>query len=296
MACKRGKTNEHRGHGSQGIQSPAEEVLLVLYRRVPGLPGVTRGRRADGDVAYLDRLLVPVRHHRAVRRHRHHEPHGRRRGILRGRPARTCVLQRHGDGRGLDERGVVHRHGGYLVPVRLRRPCIRDGLDGRLCAGGAVPRTVPAQVRPVHDSRLPRRALRRQHRAQRGHLRRDPVLIHLRGGADLRRRADHQPLYGLRVRDRCVRRPGRHSRLLVPRRDARGDLDPGGAVHHPDHRLPDAGGLAVDEAYRQPDPADCLRSGAAEGDREGKGAHEGPERARGSRHHEGPRRCGQCRT
>ena len=42
--------------------------------------------------------------------------------------------------------------------------------------------------------------------------------------------------------------PGRHPGVLVPGRHARGDLDAGGAVHHPDHRLPDPGGLAVGEA------------------------------------------------
>ena len=50
-------------------------------------------------------------HHRPVRRHRHHEPHGRCRRILRRGPARAGILQRHGDRRRLDERGLVHRHG-----------------------------------------------------------------------------------------------------------------------------------------------------------------------------------------
>ena len=207
----------------------------------------------------LDRLLVPVRHHRAVRRHRHHEPHRRRGGVLRRGPARAGVLQRHGDRRRLDERGLVHRHGRHAVPLRLRRPRVRHGLDRRLRAGGAVPRAVPAQVRPVHDSRLPRRALRRQHRARDRHLRRDPVLVHLRGGADLRRRPHHQPVHRPGVRRRRVRRPGRHPGVLVPGRHARGDLDAGGAVHHPDHRLPDPGGLAGREAHRHPDPAVRLR-------------------------------------
>ena len=222
-------------------------------------------RRADGHVAQVDRLLVPLRHHRPVRRHRHHEPHRRRGRVLRRGTARAGVLQRHGDRRRLDERGVLHRHGRHALPRRLRRPRVGDGLDRRLRAGGAVPRALPAQVRPVHHSRLPRRALRRQHRAQRRHLRRDPVLVHLRRGADLRRRPDHQPLHRPRVRHRRVRRPRRHPGLLVPGRHARGHLDAGGAVHHPDHRVPDAGGLAVVQAHRQPDPAARLRHGAAEG-------------------------------
>ena len=53
---------------------------------------------------------------------------------------------------------------GTLYLAGLRRPGVRHGLDRRLLPGGAVPRALPAQVRPVHDSRLPRRALRRQHR------------------------------------------------------------------------------------------------------------------------------------
>ena len=110
-------------------------------------------------------------------------------------------------------------------------------------------RALSAQIRPVHDSRLPRRALWRQHRPQRRHFRRDPVLVHLRGRADLRRRHDHQPLHRARVRHRRVRRSRRHPGVLVPGRHARGDLDPGRAVHHSDHRLPDAGGLAVGVKY-----------------------------------------------
>ena len=80
---------------------------------------------------------------------------------------------------------------GTLYLDGLRRTRLRDGLDRRLLPGRAVPRAVPAQVRPVHDSRLPRRALRRPHPAGGRHLRRDPVLVHLRGGADLRRGPHH---------------------------------------------------------------------------------------------------------
>jgi hypothetical protein len=95
---------------------------------------------------------------------------------------------------------------------------------------------------------------------------RHPVLLHLRGGADLRRRASsrrgcHRPA----VRDRRVRRPGRHPGVFLPRRHAGGHLDAGGAVHHPDHRLHDPGGLAVGEADRHADPAGDLRPAAAAG-------------------------------
>jgi len=47
-----------------------------------------------------------------------------------------------------------------------------------------------------------------------------------------------------------VRGPGRHAGVLVPRRHACGDLDAGGAVHHPDHCLPDSRGVAVGQADR----------------------------------------------
>ncbi len=39
--------------------------------------------------------------------------------ILRRRPARAGVLQRHGDGRRLDVGGLVRRHGRHSVPARL---------------------------------------------------------------------------------------------------------------------------------------------------------------------------------
>ena len=87
----------------------------------------------------------------------------------------------------------------------------------------------------------------------------DPVLLHLRGGADLRRRPDHHAAVGPGLRDRHLRRPGRHPGVLVPGRHARGDLDAGGAVHHPDHCLHDPGGLAVGEADRRAGAAGDLR-------------------------------------
>ena len=62
---------------------------------------------------------VPVRDDRAVRGHRHHEPHRGRRRVLRGGPPRTGLFQRHGDRRRLDERRVVYRHGGDAIPRRL---------------------------------------------------------------------------------------------------------------------------------------------------------------------------------
>ncbi len=125
------------------------------------------------------------------------------------------------------------------------------------------------------------------------HLRRDPVLVHLRGGADLRRRPDHDAPDRRRVRGRHLPRPRRHSGLLVPGRHARGDVDAGRAVHHPDRRLHDPGGLAVGEADRHPDAADRLRQAAREGHGARGEVHQGPEGARGPRHLQGARRRGE---
>jgi cation/acetate symporter len=72
-------------------------------------------------------------------------------------------------------------------------------------------------------------------------------------------------LSGLAVRDRHLRRPRRHPGVLVPGRHACGDLDAGGAVHHPDHCLHDPGGVAVGEADRRAGAAGRLRLPAAEG-------------------------------
>ena len=161
-------------------------------------------------------------------------------GILRRRTARAGVLQRHGDRRRLDERGVVHRHGRHAVPLRLRRPRVRHGLDRRLLPGGAVPRAVSAQVRPVHDSRLSRRALRRQHRPQRSAS--SPRSC-ARSSTSWRRSTASA--------SSPAASPGSSSASACSSAWAAswcarcsaacgGHVDAGRAVHHPDHRLPDA--------------------------------------------------------
>jgi hypothetical protein len=73
----------------------------------------------------------------AVRRHRLHVEDGGRRRVLRRRPARARPVQRHGDRRRLDVGRQLHRHGRHALPVRLRRPRLRAGLDRRLLPGGA---------------------------------------------------------------------------------------------------------------------------------------------------------------
>ena len=167
------------------------------------------------------------------------------------------------------------------------------GWTGGYVPGRAVPGAVPAQVRAVHDSRLPGRALRRQHPALHRHRHRHPLLVHVRGGADLRRRPDHDAPGRRVVRGRHLPRPRRHPGVLVPGRDARGDVDAGGAVHHPDRRLHDPGGLAVGEAHRRAGAAARLRQGAGEGDRPRRGPDQGSEGARGPRHLQGARRRGE---
>jgi cation/acetate symporter len=104
------------------------------------------------------------------------------------------------------------------------------------------------------------------------------------GRANLRRGTDHQPLHRARVRHRRVRRSRRHSGVLVPGRHARGHLDAGCAVHHSDHRLSDAGGLAVVKYTGNPVPQLGLRAGAAEGDRARESADQRSERDRGAQY------------
>ena len=90
-------------------------------------------------------------------------------------------------------------------------------------------------------------------------------LVHLRDGADHRHR--HHRCARLRhpLRHRRLGRPARHPALLDARRHARRDLDPGGAVHRADHRLPGAGLLDVERPGPRPDPAVRLRRGGAGG-------------------------------
>ncbi len=199
----------------------------------------------SGCRATLDRLRLPVRHHRALRRHRHHEPHRRRGRVLRGRPARPGLLQRHGDRRRLDERGLVHRHGRHAVPAPASTawPSSWAGpaatawwrsSSRRTCASSASSRSPTSSARATAAT--------------------SPRIIGIFAAILCSFTYVVAQIYGVgiitsalhraRVRDRRVRRPGRHPGLLVPRRHARGHVDAGGAVHHPDHRLPDPGGLA----------------------------------------------------
>ena len=97
-------------------------------------------------------------------------------------------------------------------------------------------------------------------------------------------------LTGVQFEIRHLPGAGRHSGVLVPRRDARGDVDAGCAVHHPDRRLHDPGRLAVGEADRRSDSADHLRQAAREGDGARGEVHQGSEGAAGARDLQGARR------
>ena len=172
---------------------------------------------------------------------------GRGRVLRRGPPG-TGVVQRHGDGRGLDVCRVVHRHGGDAVPDRLSTAWLHHGLDRRLLPGRAVPR---AYLRKFGQFTVPDFLGERYG----GHIPRfigivaailcsfTYVVAQIYGVGLITAR-----MVGVDVRVRDFPGPGRHPGLLVPRRHARGDLDPGRAIHHPDRRLHDSGGVAVGEA------------------------------------------------
>ena len=244
--------------GSQKcVQLAAEEGLHLVHGRLHRLRHRARDRRADGAAAAVDRLHLPARHDRPVRRHRRHEPDVGRRRVLRRRAARSRAVQRHGDRRRLDERRVVHRHGRHAVPHRASAasrsswagpaatclvalflaPYLRkfgqftipDFLGARY--GGNIPRVVGIFAAILCSFTY--------------------VVAQIYGVGLITTR-----LTGVDVRARHLPGPRRHPGLLVPGRHARGDVDAGGAVHHPDHRLHDPGGLAVGEAA----PASRCRS------------------------------------
>ena len=75
---------------------------------------------------------------------------------------------------------------------------------------------------------------RADHRGGRGHR----LLLHVPHRPGHGRRAHRRPLHRPRLQRRRVRRPAGRAVLLGPRRDEVGDVDPGGAVHHPDHLVP----------------------------------------------------------
>jgi hypothetical protein len=136
--------------------------------------------------------------------------------------------------------------GGYVLVALFLAPFLRK--FGQF--------TIPDFLGARYEGNLPRFI---------GIVRRHPLLLHVRRGADLRRRPHHGSPLRHRLPLRRLRRPGRHSRVLVPGRHARRHLDPGGAVHHPHHRVPHSRGLAGRQADERADPAGHLRLPARKG-------------------------------
>ena len=201
--------------------------------------------------------------------------HGAGLRILRRRPARAGLLQRHGDRRGLDVGGLLRRHGGLAVPVRLRRPGLGARLDRRLRAGVDPGRSISAQVRRLHRARLHVVPVRRQLHALPRRDRAGVLLVHLCHGAGLRHRPDRLALPRHGLHGCGLRRACGHPGLLDAGRHARGDLDADRPVHRADHRLPDADRDPVDQEVRHSDPGADLRTGdpGHHGSRAGDAAH-----------------------
>ena len=210
-----------------------------------------------------DRLHVHRLHDRDLRDDRDHLADDRDLRVLRRGTTRAADLQRHGHRRRLDERGLVHQHGGLALRARLRRARVCAGLDRRLRARGGPAGAVSAQVRHLHRARLPGHPVRRQFAAAARHHRAVLRELHLHRLAARRRGHHHLALPADPIRRRRVRRPRRRPGLLDAGRDAGGDLDPGRPVHHPDHRLHRPGGDPVGATLRPTDPAADLRPGAA---------------------------------
>ena len=92
------------------------------------------------------------------------------------------------------------------------------------------------------------------------------------------RRAHRVALHRARFQRRRVRRAPRRALLLRARRHALGDVDPGGAVHHPDHLLPRARRVPVLAALLHPGSRADLRAGTPAEQRPG---HRGDARPEG---------------
>ena len=236
-AAFKAQLNKSGTAGTPGASSPSSPCSRSLEQMGCPRAGSASSSSRDGG---------------PVRRHRHHEPHDRRRRVLRCRAPRAGDLQRHGHRRRLDERGrrssawpdvyltgygglafIMGWTGGYCLVALFSRPT---------CASSASSRSPTSSARATGQPA----ALHR-------HRRRDPVLVHLRGGADLRRRPDHDApgpaafevgifvgLAGILV---CSFLGGMRAVTWTQV----------GAVHHPDRRLHDAGG-GCRSADRRADP------------------------------------------
>ncbi len=93
------------------------------------------------------------------------------------------------------------------------------------------------------------------------------MFLHLCGRADLWRRFDHNQAHRCAIRDWDFPRSSRYLGLFFLGRNASGNLDAGGAIHHPDRGLFDSGGVALGQADLGAHTAGHLRLSAREGDR-----------------------------
>ncbi len=276
------ETTRGDGHpvgGLRRLQEAARAHPVPVRRRAVRGAGGARVGGTERAVALLAGPDLPVLHGDDLCGHRHLRPHDRRGGVLRCRAPHPSVLQRHGGGRRLDERGVVHQPGRRPVPARLHRvrraggwARVRPGLERRLLPGGAARRALPAAHGALHGARLLPATLWRTLAAPAGGAGSGAVFLHLRGGADLRHRPDRFAPDGRAVRDRHPARAGRGAALLVPGRHARDHLDAGGAVRDPAAGVPHPRLVARVQAAGQPAGAAGLRRAAAQDHRAGKGA------------------------
>ena len=253
--------------GREGIHGVPSENLRHLHRWLP------RILRADGVLRdawherQVDRHPVRPVHAGRLRLHRRAVAHDGGRCLLRRRAQRPAGVQRHGDGGRLDVGRILRRDGRRHLHVRPPLHGLHRGLDRRLHPDRDADGAVPAQVRLLHGAGLHRHALRRQADALLRDRGAGGRVVHLRDGPDHRHRDDRGARLPDPVRGRRLARPVRHPRVLDARRHARGDLDPGRAVHRADRRLPDPDLLDVDRAG--------FRLAAAPGVRRRRAAHHG---------------------
>ena len=180
------------------------------------------------------------------------------RGRLRGG-------QRDGDRGGLDERRLLHLHGGAHLFHGLRRGDLPHGVDRRLRPAGAAGSALPAPLRPLHDPGVRGRPVRLPGRpADRGRLR-GVHLLHLRGGADARGRGGFLPVPNDSRRVRRGDRRGHRAALRDARRHAGHHLHPGGPVLRAHRCVPHPRRRHLLDDDRQPDPADRVRLPADRG-------------------------------
>ena len=179
-------------------------LYTILFLGITILIGIGETARAVQQPD--DRLALhgPVAGH--LRRDRRAHPHLQSRPVLRGRPQRPRLLQRHGHRLGLDVGGLVHLDGRRPLRAGLLGPGLRHGLDRRLPPARGVPRPLPAPVRRLHDPGLPGRALRRQHGAGHRRGRGHRVLADVSHRPGHRRRVHRGPLHRHRLQRRRLPR------------------------------------------------------------------------------------------